>query len=101
MAKVSAIVKNNKRKSLVLKYSNKRKELKKIASSATASPRERLNARRELAILPRNSSPHRIRNRCAITGRPRGYIRFFDMSRIVFRELAHKGELPGVWKGNY
>ena len=88
-------------KILVKKYAAKRAELKMIASDMKRPYAERMEARQGLALLPRNSSPHRIRNRCAITGRPRGYIRFFNMSRIAVRELAHKGELPGVWKGNH
>ena len=65
-----------------------------------ATPEERFAARQELAKLPRNSAAIRLRNRCAVTGRPRGYMRFFGLSRITFRDLALKGELPGIRKGS-
>lgn len=100
MAKKSAIEKNQKRQKLAAKYAQQRNELRNIANDQSRSIEERMEARQQLAELPLNSSPVRIRNRCEITGRPRGYLRFFGLSRIAFRELALKGQLPGVRKGN-
>ncbi|MCM3167118.1 30S ribosomal protein S14 [Peribacillus frigoritolerans] len=74
---------------MVEKYAELRKELKEKGDYAA------------LAKLPRDSSPTRVHNRCGVTGRPRGYMRKFNMSRIVFRELAHKGQLPGVKKSSW
>ena len=101
MAKKSTIIKNNRRKAMVQAFNEKRAQLKKIARDRQRSYEERAQAREQLALLPLNSSPVRVRNRCEITGRPRGYFRFFGMSRIAVRELALKGDLPGVRKGNY
>lgn len=92
---------NKRRKALVDKYASVRRDLKVVAEDTARSMEDRLNARAELSKLPRNSNPTRVRNRCAITGRPRGYIRFFGLSRIAFRDLALKGHLPGVRKGSY
>ena len=101
MAKKSAIEKNQRRIALAQKYAQRRNELKNIASDQSRSMEDRMQARQELAELPLNSSPVRVHNRCAITGRPHAYIRYFGLSRIAFRELALKGQLPGVRKGNY
>lgn len=101
MAKKSSVVKNQKRQRLVVKYSERRKELTEIIKNGKASQEERNAARNDLAKLPRNSSPYRVRNRCLLTGRPRGYIRYFGLSRIAFREMAHKGHLPGVKKASW
>lgn len=101
MAKKSAIARNKKRERLVEKYAAKRAELKAVISSPNSSDEEFFKAQRELTLLPRNSSATRLRNRCSITGRPRAFIRKYGVSRITFRELARKGELPGVTKSSW
>ena len=95
MAKKSAIARNKKRIRMVEKYSEIRNELKDIANSSKSSFEEKMEARRKLDLLPKNSSPVRVRNRCQKTGRPRGYMRFFGLSRISMRDLALRGHLPG------
>ncbi|MGA0274473.1 MAG: 30S ribosomal protein S14 [Dehalococcoidia bacterium] len=100
MAKKSMIEREKRRQRLVDAYSERREELRKLSVDVKKSPEERFAARQELAKLPRNSSKNRLRNRCSVTGRPRGYMRFFGLSRITFRDLALKGELPGVRKGS-
>lgn len=101
MAKKSSVEKNNRRKLLVAKYAQKRAELKAIVKRASSSMEERLKAQDQLSALPRNSSPVRVRNRCALTGRARGYMGLFKLSRIMFRELALQGVLPGVKKTSW
>lgn len=101
MAKTSKIVQNDKRKALVAKYAAKRAELKAIANDMRVNPVERELARRKLEALPRNSSATRVRNRCAVSGRPRAYYRKFGLSRIALRELALQGLLPGVTKASW
>lgn len=101
MAKKSSIEKNERRKRMVAKYAEQRAELKAVAENLNRPVEERMQARQKLALLPLNSSPIRVRNRCEITGRPRGYLRFFGLSRIAVRDLALKGQLPGVRKGNH
>jgi small subunit ribosomal protein S14 len=101
MAKKSAIEKNNRRKRLVVKYSAKRARLLALANDASLPQEEQFMARLKLAELPRNSAPNRVRNRCEITGRPRGYYRKFKMSRIGLRELASQGLVPGVVKSSW
>ncbi len=100
MAKKSAIARNNKRIRMVEKYSSIRNELKEIANSSKATFEEKMEARKKLDMLPKNSSPVRVRNRCQKTGRPRGYMRFFGLSRISMRDLALRGHLPGIRKGS-
>ncbi len=100
MAKKSMIEREKRRQRLVDAKAEVRKELRAVSVDIKRSPEERFAARQQLAKLPRNSSPIRLRNRCAVTGRPRGYIRFFGLSRITFRDLALKGELPGIRKGS-
>jgi len=100
LAKKSAIARNNKRIRMVEKYSEIRNELKAIANSPKSSFEEKMDARKQLDLLPKNSSPVRVRNRCQKTGRPRGYMRFFGLSRISMRDLALKGHLPGIRKGS-
>lgn len=85
---------------MVSKYMDIRLELKSIANDSKISFEDKMEARKKLALLPKNSSPVRIRNRCQKTGRPRGYMRFFGLSRISMRELALKGHLPGIRKGS-
>jgi len=101
MASASRIEKNLSRKKLVAKFENKRKKLKDIIMAKTTSNEDRFAAQQKLNKLPRNSSKVRIRNRCAVTGRPRGYYRKFDVCRIILREEALKGELPGVKKASW
>lgn len=101
MAKVCMIERDKKRKKLVDRYKNKRAELKAIIKDQSVSPEERFQATLKLAELPRNSSKTRMRNRCALTGRPRSYYRKFNLSRIAVRDLASRGELPGVVKSSW
>lgn len=101
MAKKSAVERNLKRKRMIKKYSHKRAELKATAKDATQSFEDRLEAQEKLNQLPRNSSKVRHRNRCALTGRPRGYYRKFDMSRIAVRELGNFGQIPGLTKSSW
>ena len=101
MAKKSAILKNQRRIRLVAKYAGRRERLKAIAADEARPQEERFIARLKLAELPRNSSPTRVRNRCQLTGRPRGNYRKFKMSRISFRELASSGKIPGVVKSSW
>ena len=98
MAKKSMIVKNIRRRQIVERYREKRIELKKILKSPSVSEDEKQVARIKLEKMPRDSNPIRIRNRCVVTGRPRSYYRKFGLSRITFREMALKGEIPGVTK---
>lgn len=79
----------------------KRQELKKIVRDLETTPDEKEAAQMKLNKMPRNSSPVRLRNRCRLTGRSRGYLRKFDMSRICFRELANAGYLPGIFKASW
>lgn len=101
MAKKSSIVKNKRRIRLVEQYNEKRVELKKLVIDESLSFEDRMEAQKRLQKLPRNSSPVRVRNRCELTGRPRGYIGLFKLSRIKFRELALQGFLPGVKKTSW
>lgn len=101
MAKKSMMAKNRKRQRLVEVYREKRAELKAIWTDTSRSPEEREEAFKRLNRLPRDSSPTRVRNRCALTGRPRAYYRKFGLSRIALRELARRGELPGVTKSSW
>lgn len=101
MASKSAIARNNKRIELCEKYRFKRAELKQKIYDKSSTPEEREIAIYELAKLPRNSSATRIRTRCSITGRPRGCYRKFGISRIVFRDYASNGLIPGVQKSSW
>ena len=101
MAKISSIKKNLKRINLVKKFSKKREALKKIIKDKKLTLDERFKAQLKLAKLPRNSSKTRIRNRCEITGRPRGVYRKLKISRIALRELASKGRIPGMTKSSW
>lgn len=101
MAKLSSVNKNNKRKKLVKKFSAKRAQLKAIADDMSKPADERFAARLKLAKLPRNSHPTRVRNRCELTGRARGNYRKFGMSRLMFRELASLGMIPGITKSSW
>ncbi|HFB98189.1 MAG TPA: 30S ribosomal protein S14 [Bryobacterales bacterium] len=101
MAKKGAIEINNKRKRLAKKYAAKRARLLAIARDRSLPMEERFAAQLKLAKLPRNSAPVRIRNRCEISGRPRGYYRKLRMSRIALRELSNKGLIPGMTKASW
>ena len=101
MAKKSAIEKNKKRQKLVEKYAAKRAELKSVAMNEDLPLEERFKARLKLAELPRNSAANRVRNRCEVTGRPRGYYRKLKMSRIALRELGSNGQIPGLVKSSW
>ncbi len=94
-------VKQERRQKLVDRKWNERQELKKIVRSLTVSDEQRFEAQNKLNKMSRNSSPVRLRNRCILTGRPRGYLRKFKMSRICFRELANNGTIPGVFKASW
>lgn len=89
MAKKSKIAKDRKQREAVARFAEKRKALKELGDYAA------------LSALPKDASPTSLNNRCALTGRPRGYMRKFGMSRIAFRELAHKGQIPGVKKASW
>jgi small subunit ribosomal protein S14 len=101
MAKTSSIEKNKRRRKLVARYANKRAELKRVANDESLTLEERFQARLKLAALPRNSAAVRIRNRCEISGRPRGYYRKLKMSRIALRDLASMGLVPGMVKSSW
>ncbi|HAN30933.1 MAG TPA: 30S ribosomal protein S14 [Myxococcales bacterium] len=101
MAKKSKIAKNEQRKALVAKYAEKRAALKEQLRDPKVSFADKQEARNALQKLPRDSNPIRVRNRCIVSGRPRGYYRKFGLSRIALRELALRGELPGVTKASW
>ncbi len=101
MAKKSKIITNNKRKALVERHRALRIELRKKSVDMKLSEEERAAARKKLQSLPRNSAEVRVRNRCELSGRPRGFIGKFNLSRIAFRELALKGHIPGVTKSSW
>ena len=101
MAKLSSINKNERRKKLVKKYAAKYAKLKAIADDKSLDDTERLIARLKMAEIPRNGNPTRVRNRCATTGRPRGYYRKFGLNRIELRNLANRGMIPGVTKSSW
>jgi small subunit ribosomal protein S14 len=101
MAKTSVIERNKKRIQLVQQYKERRSVLKKQVSDIKISLEERMAAQALLDKLPKNSSSVRVANRCSQTGRARGYMGFFGVSRIVLRELAHAGILPGVKKASW
>jgi small subunit ribosomal protein S14 len=101
MAKTSAIEKNQHRRRMVAKYAKRRAELRTIVRDRARAPEERFEATLLLAELPRNSAKVRVRNRCTLTGRPRGYHRKFGMSRIALRELGSTGQIPGLVKASW
>ena len=101
MAKLSLIQREEKREKLVAKFAAKRAELKAIIDNSKKSDEERYAARLELQQLPRNANPTRLRNRCELTGRPRGTFRKFGLARNKIRELAFKGDIPGVIKARW
>jgi small subunit ribosomal protein S14 len=101
MAKKSSIEKNNRRRKLAKQYAGKRARLKAIAMDKAKPMEERFAASLKLAMLPRNSSATRVRNRCEMTGRPRAYYRKHKLSRIALRELGSKGLIPGLVKSSW
>ena len=101
MSKKSSVEKNEARKALVKRFAAKRKALLEIANNDGLEMEERFEARLKLAEMPRNASPTRIRNRCEITGRPRGTFRQFGLARAKIRELAFNGDIPGVTKASW
>ena len=101
MAKKSSINKNEKRKAVVKQYAHKFAALRAIADDKNADDSDRLMARLKMSALPRNANPTRVRNRCEITGRSRAYYRKFRLSRIMLRDLAVRGMIPGVTKSSW
>ena len=101
MAKVSLIEREQKRRDMVKKYAAKRADLQAVINDTNASPEDRRAAQLKLQSLPRNSSPVRLRNRCALTGRPRGVFSKFGLARGKLRELMMRGEVPGVTKASW
>jgi len=101
MAKLALINREDKRRRMVKKYAAKRAELQAIIADTGRSEEDRMTARLKLQTLPRNSSPTRLRNRCQLTGRPRGVFRKFGLCRNKIREIAMQGEIPGVVKASW
>jgi small subunit ribosomal protein S14 len=101
MAKISSVEKNNRRRVRAARKAPKRKELKAIIADKTKPLNERMQATMKLAQMPRNSSPTRIRNRCEITGRARGFYRKLKLSRNQLREMASQGLIPGMVKSSW
>jgi small subunit ribosomal protein S14 len=101
MAKLALINRQEKREKLVAKFAAKRAKLEAIINDQSATEEERFEARLKIQALPRNANPTRLRNRCAVTGRPRGVFRKFGLGRNKLREIAMKGEIPGVVKASW
>ena len=101
MAKLSSINKNERRKKLVKQYAGKYAKLRAIADDESKDESERTIARLKMAELPRNANPTRVRNRCMVTGRPRGVYRKFGLGRVMLRQLATRGMIPGVTKSSW
>jgi small subunit ribosomal protein S14 len=101
MAKQSKIAKDQQRREIVARYAERRAELKETLRSPQSTLEQKEAAQRALRRLPRDASPTRLRNRDTVDGRPRGYFRAFGLSRLRLRELAHRGELPGVTKSSW
>jgi len=101
VAKKSSVEKNKNRAKLVKRYAEKRATLRKTIKNRELEPEERFEATLQLAALPRNSAKVRLRNRCGLTGRPRGYYRKFGMSRIALRDLGSTGQIPGLVKASW
>jgi small subunit ribosomal protein S14 len=101
MAKTSVVERNKKRRRLAKKYNTRRTRLKALAADRNLPAEERFAARLRLAELPRNSSPVRIRNRCELSGRPRGFYRKLKLSRIALRQLSNEGQIPGMVKSSW
>ena len=101
MARKGSIENNNKRARMAKKYAAKRARLKAMSEDTSLPEEDRFLARLKLAEMPRNSAPTRVRNRCEVSGRPRGFYRKFKMSRIALRDLASEGKVPGVVKSSW
>ena len=101
MAKLALINRDQKRRKMVEKYAKKRAELEAVFNDVSRSDEERFEARLKFQALPRNSSPVRLRNRCTLTGRPRGVYRKFGLGRSKLREIAMRGEVPGMTKASW
>lgn len=101
MAKLALINREDKRRKMVKKFAAKRAELKAIINDVKLTDEERMDARMKLQAQPRNASQSRLRNRCQLTGRPRGVFRKFGLCRIKIREIAMRGEIPGVVKASW
>lgn len=101
MAKIALINREEKRRALVKKFAGKRAELLAVIRDGKASDDDKAVARDKLQALPRNASPVRLRNRCAMTGRPRGFYRKFGLGRNKVREIAMRGEIPGLTKASW
>jgi small subunit ribosomal protein S14 len=101
MAKISKVVKNEKRKVMVAQFAERRKELKKIINNPVSTVEEVDAAVIRLQKLPRDASPIRVRNRCSQSGRPRAFLRKFGVARTAFRSLALEGQIPGVVKSSW
>ncbi|MBI4814751.1 MAG: 30S ribosomal protein S14 [Deltaproteobacteria bacterium] len=101
MAKLSKVMMNDRRREMAAQYAKKRAELKEIIRKPTSNDDDRERALRKLNGLPRNSSPVRVRNRCRVTGRSRGYYRKFELSRISLRDLGLAGKIPGLTKSSW
>ena len=101
MAKISKVVMNERRRGKVVQYAARRKEMKKVINNPRSTPEEVDAAVIKLQKLPRDASPIRVRNRCSQSGRTRGYLRKFGVSRIALRDLALQGQIPGVVKSSW
>ncbi|MCW5732451.1 MAG: 30S ribosomal protein S14 [Alphaproteobacteria bacterium] len=101
MAKKSSVEKNERRRRMAKRFAAKRARLKAQAEDETLPPEERFAARLKLAEVPRNAAPSRIRNRCEVTGRPRAFYRKLRMSRLSLRDLASRGQIPGMVKSSW
>ena len=101
MAKLSLINRQYKREKMVAKFAKKRASLESVIDNQKVSDEDRFAARLKLQALPRNANPTRLRNRCALTGRPRGYFRKFGLGRNKLREYAMRGEIPGIVKASW
>ncbi|MEU2946967.1 30S ribosomal protein S14 [Nocardiopsis alba] len=101
MAKKSKIARNEQRKAVVARYAERRAELKRLIKNPRTGEDERAAALAELRRQPRDASATRVRNRDSVDGRPRGHLRKFGLSRLRFREMAHRGELPGITKSSW
>jgi small subunit ribosomal protein S14 len=101
MAKKSKIARDAQRREVVVRYAERRLELKRLSVNPHVSPERRAEAMAELRRQPRNASATRLRNRDVVDGRPRGHLGKFGLSRVRFREMAHRGELPGVTKSSW
>ncbi len=101
MAKTSAVQRDKKRRKMVAQQAERRADLKAQMMDRSSSPEERFEASLKLAEMPRNGSKVRVHNRCEVTGRPRGVYRKFKLGRVMLRELASKGQIPGMVKSSW